>query len=267
VRYPHITVLFSEYGPLHDQCMATTETVANGVAIGGWPKGPLNGMTTDSTTAMRVRIANGALKCIGIRASHPELEQLIQSTRRKNEELAPLLQHQAHLMCWYDEYRGSGIDATLDLFRLAHMFAPLGVLGVIHDCAYQCLDLKQVTEILNAAKEGAPPDLFQTLFLNVCPLMGEGFTYYVTRGGRELGGRNICLYDNQNLPMPVVNSIIYNVFSYVRGGAVIQVGENMTMPGDDEHGPVSLTAIPIEEYREHIMRDEEDDVLLLKVVR
>ena len=66
--------------------------------------------------------------------------------------------------------------------------------------------------------------------------------------------------------MPQINSIMYNLIDYVRSGAVIRIGENTTLQPNEEFGATRLTAIPITEYREYIMSDEEDDVLLVTIV-
>ncbi len=257
MKYPQITMLFSAYDAFRDSCRSTSVMETNGVSISGWPDGPLHEMTLDDGVVMKVGLPNGSIKAVGMNSPLGRLDRYIHTTRRPDRTLESLQAHTFHLSCWYDTYRGDGVAATLDMFRLAEMFAPLGLLGVVHGNAQQCFDTTSLSEVLREVVDGSPEACHERL-INVCPLHIHDVTYYVSRGARELGSQNVALVDGADRPEAQMTSLLFQVLTHLRQGSALKTGERVTL------GDVELESLPLLDYSEYIRADEADDVLLLR---
>ena len=147
--------------------------------------------------------------------------------------------------------------ATLDMFRLAEMFAPLGLLGVVHGNAQQCFDPTSLAEILRDTADRSPDECHER-FINICPLRIHDVTYYVSRGARELGSQNVALVDGADRPEAQMTSLLFQLLTHLRSGSTLEIGERVTL------GDVELEFLPLLDYSEYIKADEADDVLLLR---
>jgi len=258
MKYPQVTLLFSEYDAFRETCRGTSVMEANGVFISGWPDGPLHETTLDDGVVMKVGLPNGSIKAIGMNSPLGRLDRFIRSSRLSDSALDSLRQHTFHLSCWYDMYRADGVAATRDMFHLAQMFAPLGVLGVLHGNAQQCLDIRSLTDVLRDTADVSLGEA-QEHFINVCPLHIHDVIYYVTRGARELGSRNVALVDGADRPVSEMRSHVFKVIDHLRRGCPLEIGERVSL------GALEFECLPLLDYSEYIKADEADDVLLLRV--
>lgn len=258
MKYPQVTMLFSAYDPFRDACRSTEEMTVNGMSIGGWPDGPLHQVTLDDGVVMKVGVPNGAIKAIGMNSPLPHLERYFYSSRSPREDLASLCAHRFHLSCWYEFYRGDGVAATRDMFHLAQVFAPFGLLGVLHGSGRQCFNGDSLTTILQELQHRSWEHCHKRL-INVCTMQIHDVTYYVSRGARELGGRNVALMDGTHRSAAFMDALLYRLLNQVRRGLAPEVGTRHTVDG------VELETLPVVDYSEYVKADPTDDVLLLRV--
>lgn len=256
---PSMTLLFGSFERLQ-AAIAGGQRSFGRFTAGRFPDGePLPDDVPDEMPTAFIG-PSGLIVTMGIEAQAPGLEAEIHTTRMDNAELASLLEHQAHMLC-FQRGEGDGFSLSVELLELAVALAEYDLLGAIHTPGRQCFRTDQIIKIVATMSDEQSHGAIAAMLVNMIPLFAEGCTYYVTRGAQVLGTPEICVFDAENaLSIPEVNTLIWNLLPYIQGGAHFEIGQ--TAEFDGIH--MTVEAVDVD-YADYIRSSPEDEVIQLRV--
>lgn len=245
-----ITLLLAAGAPELARLEADLRTVTGDPAarIGSMLDGVLPGappLPADSSGAFSVSTAGVRVRCMRIEAPAPGLDQMIQFTRRPNEELAGLLRHTSHILCFAEG--GDGLAQTTVLFQIAHAMADQGVIGLIHTPAWQCFLMDQVAMVMQPDMLAAlRKDMAKALWCNLIPFHGQGGSWFATKGNHIFGIPDFALWNAGQMQAGEIHGLMQYLFDYVQKGAVLAHGQTLNLPNH------VMRIGPVTEYHDYI---------------
>lgn len=246
-----ITVLLKGGTLNADQLIADCQRVTKGasVALGGMSLGgqsvALPPVVSENGSALSIVIGGVEITCMQINAQTPGLDQMIQFTRRANEELAPLKAHTSHVLCWATGK--DGVEQTIALCQLAVAMKAQGAIGFIHVPAWQCFTLDQVETLLAPEYlDAIRTEMAKAVFCNLIPFHGQGGTWWATKGNHIFGIPDFALWNTGQMQPGEIHNLFVYLFDYIKKGAVLKHGETLNLPG------FVLRVGPVTEYHDYI---------------
>jgi hypothetical protein len=207
----------------------------------------------DGSLAFGIRSEGVHFSCLSIDAPVPGLDEVIQTTRNDKALLAPLREHDSHLVCTSLKPVADPTAAYEILFNLAVALRPHGAIGITQPVAHQCFRIEDL-EAWNekGMYEEARKGMDKMIFCNLIPFHAQNGTWWATKGNSVFGVPDFALWVTDELEPNQVRNVLYYLFDYIRKGARIQHGERIALSDT-----LSLQAGPITEFREYLEGDGE----------
>lgn len=194
-----------------------------------------DGIGTDN--GFEVRLNGITITCMPVMAPAPGLDEVLQTTRMDREELASTLAgHDNHLLCFTKADAAHGVQATVQLVRLAVALEGQGAVGVIQTDAWQCFLVKRLREYLDpAALEEITGKLYPMVFCNILPFHGQGGSWIASKGFAVAGVPDVAMWTRNREEMQLACNFIANLFLYLKKGAKLKLGETIEMGGSGHY--------------------------------
>lgn len=234
-----------------NRLVADCQRVTNdaSVALGSMSLGgqsvQLPPVVSENGSALSIVINGVEISCMQVNAPTPGLDEMIQFTRRANEELAHLKAHTSHVLCWATGK--DGVEQTIALCQLAVAMKAQGAIGFIHVPAWQCFTLDQVETLLTPEYLAAiRTEMAKAVFCNLIPFHGQGGTWWATKGNHIFGVPDFALWNAGQMQQKDIYNLFIYLFDYIKQGAVLKHGETLNLPG------FVLRVGPVTEYHDYI---------------
>ncbi len=244
---PSITMLLAGASPLRvTDLEAALRQAVEGAAIDGLFPG-LPASVNDSGLVCGAVLDDHRIRCMQVLAPAPGLEQMIQSSRMGRDMLPALQSHASHVLCFYQGTAANPSDRILALFRLAAACRPLGVIGIIHTDAWQCLHADQLGHFIDPKMaEALRGDLAHRVLCNLIPFHGQAGSWWTSKGNHIFNIPDIALWDDGSLGPERAYALHAGVFAHLRGGAVMKPGHTA------EYDGVALAIGEVTEHRDFL---------------
>jgi hypothetical protein len=132
------------------------------------------------------------------------------------QDKVPLLQHKAHVICYYEGTNSSTTEQIIALYKVAHSFYDRGLLGILDEDAWTCTPRKvianQVTpEMLHLCRESMPIG-FWSGFVKM--FKDDRNTWFCTKGYHRFGINDFA-YLGELSEADYAFDIFANLFHYI----------------------------------------------------
>ncbi len=240
---PTVTLLLSGSAALRSTEFAAALRASLGaVALDGVIPG-LPVEDGDGGLACTVAWGDHKVRCIQVLAPAPGLDEMIQTSRIDKAQLRPLTAQAGHVLCYYCGTAAHPADRILALFRLAAACRNLGVIGIIHTDAWQCIHADALTHFADPAHQADLREaLAHKVLCNLIPFHGDGGSWWTSKGNHVFGIPDLALWDDGAIGSERAYAIHAALFAFLRGGAVMKPGETM------EHEGLVLDIGPVTEH-------------------
>jgi Domain of unknown function (DUF4261) len=150
------------------------------------------------------------------------------------KDKTPLLQHKAHVICYYEGTNSSATEQIIALYKVAYSFYDRGLLGILDEDAWTCTPrnviANQVTpEMLSLCRESMPLEVwsgFVKMFKN------DNNTWFCTKGYHRFGVNDFA-YLGELSEADFAFNFFTNLFHYVYStGAKLEAGNTAQFSED-----------------------------------